>query len=102
FHAVNLAIHVLAALTLLGIVRRTLMVSDVSDTSRTCGRHVSDASLTLALAVALLWAVHPLQTGAVTYIVQRAESLMGLFCLLTLYCAIRAIDGPAEAGHDLP
>jgi tetratricopeptide (TPR) repeat protein len=33
--------------------------------------------------------VHPLQTESVTYIVQRAESLCGLFYLLTLYCVIR-------------
>jgi protein O-mannosyl-transferase len=38
--------------------------------------------------------VHPLQTAAVTYVVQRVESLMGLFYLLTLYCAIRAHEGP--------
>jgi Tfp pilus assembly protein PilF len=47
--------------------------------------------------VALLWAVHPLQTGAVTYIVQRAESLMGLFYLLTIYCAIRGWTAAAIA-----
>jgi hypothetical protein len=46
-------------------------------------------ALGLALAVALLWLVHPLNTEAVTYIIQRAESLMGLFYLLTLYCFIR-------------
>ncbi len=41
------------------------------------------------VAIALLWAIHPLQTESVTYIVQRAESLVGLFYLLTLYCFIR-------------
>ncbi len=40
-----------------------------------------------------MWVVHPLQTAAVTYVVQRVESLMGLFYLLTLYCAIRAGEG---------
>ena len=39
--------------------------------------------------VALLWTVHPLQTQCVNYITQRAESLMGLFYLLTLYCVVR-------------
>ena len=29
-------------------------------------------------------------TDAVTYVAQRTEVLMGLFYLLTLYCAIRA------------
>ena len=56
----------------------------------------SDATL-LALAVALLWTVHPLQTESVTYTVQRTESLMGLFYLLTLYCFIRGVAN-AEFG----
>jgi Flp pilus assembly protein TadD len=41
-----------------------------------------------------LWTLHPLQTESVTYLVQRAESLMGLFYLLTLYCYIRSTDSP--------
>ena len=41
-----------------------------------------------------LWAVHPLQTESVTYVIQRMESLMGLFLLLTLYCVIRGHDSP--------
>ena len=46
------------------------------------------------MAIALLWALHPLQTEAVTYIVQRVESMMGLFFLLTLYCFIRSVEAP--------
>ncbi|HYP16774.1 MAG TPA: tetratricopeptide repeat protein, partial [Opitutus sp.] len=45
----------------------------------------------LPLIVALLWALHPLQTAAVTYIVQRAELLAGLFYLLTLYAFLRSV-----------
>ena len=55
----------------------------------------SDAT-SLALAMALLWTVHPLQTAAVTYVVQRAESLMGLLYLLTLYCFIRGTESDAN------
>jgi 4-amino-4-deoxy-L-arabinose transferase-like glycosyltransferase len=33
--------------------------------------------------------LHPLQTESVTYVVQRAEALVGLFYLLTLYCLLR-------------
>jgi tetratricopeptide (TPR) repeat protein len=83
YHALNLAIHILAGLALFGIVRRTL--------EKRAGRpgFSSVGPLHFALAVALLWVLHPLQTESVTYIVQRAESLMGLFYLLTLYCFIR-------------
>ncbi len=80
YHAVNLVIHMLAALALFGVVRRTLV--------RPLG---GDAGLA-ALAIAVLWTVHPLQTESVTYVVQRAESLMGLFYLMTVYCFIRGAE----------
>jgi tetratricopeptide (TPR) repeat protein len=82
FHVVNLAIHLLAGLTLFGLVRRSL---------RRMPRFAAAAD-GLAFAVALLWVVHPLNTHAVTYIVQRCESMMGLFFLLTFYCLVRAQD----------
>jgi tetratricopeptide (TPR) repeat protein len=85
YHAVNLAIHLAAALVLFGIVRRTL-------SSGRLAARFGGAAWGLALAVALLWLVHPLQTQSVTYIYQRYESLMGLFFLLTLYGFIRAQD----------
>ncbi|MCP4591963.1 MAG: tetratricopeptide repeat protein [bacterium] len=82
YHAFNLGIHLLAALTLGGIVRRTLQGD------RLRAGH-GKAAPWLALSVALLWVVHPFNTQAVTYIVQRGESLMALFYLLTLYGVIR-------------
>ena len=91
YHLVNLAVHILAALTLFGIVRRTLSLPPLAD-------RFGSAASALALAVALLWMVHPLQTESVTYMVQRAESLMGLLYLLTLYCAIRGFFSPSHRG----
>ncbi|HEV2970524.1 MAG TPA: tetratricopeptide repeat protein [Pirellulales bacterium] len=82
YHAVNLAIHLAAALVLFGIVRRTLILPRLKD-------QFGAVATPLAAAVALIWVVHPLQTEAVTYVIQRAESLVGLFYLLTLYCVIR-------------
>jgi protein O-mannosyl-transferase len=87
YHALNLLIHVLAGLTLYGVVRRTLLLPALA---ARFGRHAR----LLALAIALLWTLHPLQTEAVTYIIQRVESLMGLFYLLTVYCFIRAAEAP--------
>jgi len=75
-------VHLLAAVVLFGILRRTLEGEKLRD-------RFGDASVWLAGVIALIWVVHPLQTESVTYIVQRTESLMGLFLLLTLYCTIR-------------
>ncbi len=85
YHALNLLFHILAGLALFGVVRRTLGRPVLG------GRLGGDA-LPLALAAALLWTLHPLQTEAVTYVVQRVESLTGLFYLLTFYCFVRSAE----------
>jgi tetratricopeptide (TPR) repeat protein len=82
YHALNLLIHLLCALLLFGIVRGTLQQPILE------GRFERSADW-LATATALIWVVHPLLTESVTYVIQRTELLMGFFCLLTLYCAIR-------------
>jgi tetratricopeptide (TPR) repeat protein len=87
YHAVNLAIHILAGLALFGVVRRTL-----------APRYRPSAAV-LAFSVALLWTLHPLQTESVTYVIQRAESLMGLFYLFTLYCFIRGAGTGGRNRH---
>jgi tetratricopeptide (TPR) repeat protein len=82
YHAVNLLIHACAALLLFGIMRRTFQQPSLR-------ARFGEAATPLAFVIALLWALHPLQTAAVTYVAQRAESLCGLFYLLTLYSFLR-------------
>jgi tetratricopeptide (TPR) repeat protein len=118
YHAVDLAIHILAALTLFGIIRRTLdgiirrtlekvgtggppvRAQPETRTERPDGR--AARPYLMAFAAALLWTVHPLQTESITYVIQCAESLMGLFYLLTLYCFIRGTEEAAAARSWLP
>ncbi len=118
YHLFNLLVHLASGLVLFGIVRRTIGLLDrrgsdfgsrISDCGLTeaNGRRASGRAVTqesgavadrgssagstfLAFAIALLWIVHPLQTESVTYLIQRCESMMGLFYLSTLYAAIRA------------
>lgn len=84
FHITNLLIHVLAGLTLYGLVRRTLLLPG-------CAVRYGAQAVPLAATCAGLWLVHPLHTESVTYIVQRLESLSGLFIFLGLYCMARAV-----------
>ena len=91
YHVTNLAIHILAALVLFFLILRALRSY----------QYFGDVGLRespydppiFAGAIALLWVLHPMQTESVTYVVQRAESLAGLFFLLTLYCFVRATTG---------
>ncbi len=91
YRVVNIAVHLLAGIVLFLLARRLLSTASEGD------RDLGGSSLP-AFGVAALWLVHPLQTEAVTYISQRAESLMGLFFLLTVYCAVRAFDEPNPKG----
>ncbi|HTB62428.1 MAG TPA: tetratricopeptide repeat protein [Opitutales bacterium] len=86
YHAVNLLIHLLAGLTLFGLIRRTLLLPSLRE--QFAGR-----ALDIAFIASLLWLLHPLQTESVTYLSQRAEELMSLFYLLTLYGFVRGVEG---------
>ena len=133
YHVVNLLIHILAALSLFGVMRRTFVLIGIEDCRTTSGAEkengsradvpesISDnspflalspsptcvtaattgslpyAATLLAVCIVLLWALHPLQTESVTYIAQRAESLCGLFYLLTLYCVIRGATADEDS-----
>ncbi len=83
YHLTNLAIHAIAGLLLFGLVRQTLLLPQLK------ARYAA-AATPLAFTIAAIWTLHPLQTEAVTYIIQRYESLMGMFYLLALYSAVRS------------
>jgi hypothetical protein len=83
YHVTNLLIHVACGAILFGVVRRNL-----SD-ARAWRGAFEHSSHWLAGAVVAIWLVHSLNTEAVTYVIQRAESLAGLFYLLVIYCLIR-------------
>jgi protein O-mannosyl-transferase len=90
FHFFNVLLHVFTSLLVWVVVRRTLTL----DYFQGRFRHVADP---LALLVAILWAVHPLQTEAVEYVSQRTELLMGLFYLATLAASLQYILATSRA-----
>lgn len=87
FHLTNLLIHLAAGLLLYPVIRRTLEWSPVCAPFR-------PRSAGLAFLVAAAWLVHPVQTESVTYVVQRAEALMGLLLLAVFYAFIRSLTSP--------
>ncbi len=92
YHLVNVLIHVANAVLLSWILLRILALS-----SPEVEKHRVWGVAFLAVA---LWAVHPVQTQAVSYVYQRFTSLCSLFFLLSLCCYLEARrrHGAAAAG----
>ncbi len=85
YHLVNVLIHLCNALLLYWLTASTLRTPLLrrAEQGSVLRRH-------LPLTAGLLFAVHPIQTQAVTYIVQRFTSLATLFFLLSLVLYARA------------
>lgn len=92
YHLFNLGVHLAAAVTLFGLLRRLFLSPKMID-------RYGAVATPLAFAAALIWAVHPIQTESVTYIIQRAESMAGLFFFLTVYGAVRGWEAPGRGGR---
>jgi protein O-mannosyl-transferase len=80
YHLVNGFIHWLAGVFLYLLIQLTL---DISSPKKPLNRWI-------ALFSALIWLVHPIQTQAVTYIVQRMTCMSALFYVMSLYFYARA------------
>ncbi|MFM7070252.1 MAG: tetratricopeptide repeat protein, partial [Planctomycetota bacterium] len=91
YHLVNVAVHLVAVWLLFAVVRATLR-------SPRLDAVYGDFADNLAFVAALLWAVHPLNTQAVTYIVQRCESMMAAAFLAVLWCLAQARVSPRPWG----
>lgn len=77
YHIFNLAVHIANALLAYALIVLTFRTPYMRDSSRSMSRPI-------ALFTAALFVVHPIQTQAVTYIVQRFTSLATMFYLMSL------------------
>ncbi len=95
YHVVNILLHWMTA-GLLFLTCRQLLSLPRSAFSGGAGR-----AYAAALAAALLWCLNPIQTQAVTYIVQRMTVMAAMFFLAALWLYIRGRQqrGIAAAGH---
>ncbi|MFH1800181.1 MAG: hypothetical protein ABH891_04975 [Candidatus Omnitrophota bacterium] len=83
FHVLNLLIHILTSFIVFNLTRSILNTPSMKN-------WVPPAQQNLfALVAALLFTTHPVQTEAVTYIVQRATSMATLFYLTALWMYLK-------------
>ena len=78
YHLVNLTVHLLAALAVYWMTLALFVTPEL-------GTHrLRIRARSVSLVISLLFVSHPVQTQAVTYIVQRTTSLAALFYLLSI------------------
>ncbi len=84
YHIINIAIHIANSILVYFLVLLTFKTPFMASSS------IKQHSRYIALFSSLLFASHPLQTEAVTYVFQRFASLMAFFYLLSLTAYIQS------------
>lgn len=83
YHFVNILIHVITAFFLFLFIYNSLQLPILED------RYKDNVFCISAISV-LLWCVNPIQTQAVTYIVQRMASMAAMFYIGSMYFYLKA------------
>jgi len=96
YHAVNVAIHLLATLFVFNLALALCRTPRLRDT------WLAEARLPFAVAAALFFACHPIQVQAVTYVVQRMSSLAAAFYVGSVLCYVRARNAQVGTGPGRP
>jgi hypothetical protein len=95
YHITNILIHFLSSVFLYLFIYHSLNLPSLR-------KRYSANAYFIALLATVLWAVNPVQTQAVTYIVQRMASMAGMFYIMTLYFYLKSrisISSTAKIGH---
>jgi hypothetical protein len=82
YHLVNLLIHLLTSFFLYLFIQNTLNLPSIK-------AKYGPNSYFIALLATLLFAINPIQTQAVTYIVQRMTSMAGMFYIMAIYLYLK-------------
>jgi len=94
YHVVNITIHFLTAFFLFLTVYNILKLPNMRDKYRG-NEHF------IALLTTTLWVINPIQTQAVTYIVQRMASLATMFYILGLFLYIKGRTDASRLNRNL-
>ena len=83
YHLVNIVVHLLTAIFLF------ITTLKLFDSPNLKGKHQQSAYY-ISLLATLFWVLNPIQSQAVTYIVQRMAAMAAMFYILSIYFYVRA------------
>ncbi|MCJ8267931.1 MAG: tetratricopeptide repeat protein [Psychrosphaera sp.] len=100
YHLVNILLHAVNSLLVYVLARQLFCHFSPKANSSVEQREQNTRNGLWALAIAAIWALHPLNSQAVTYVVQRLASIVTIFYLLTIifYIQARKQTKPAKIG----
>ena len=90
YHIVNNAIHLVTAFFLFLAVLNLLVSPNLKE-------KYQGSEYAIAFLSAILWAVNPVQTQAVTYIVQRMASMAAMFYIIGIYFYLKTRLSPLDS-----
>jgi len=82
YHIVNIVVHIITGFFLFLFLYNALRLPILKD-------QYMSASYYIAVIATFLWCVNPLQTQAVTYIVQRMAALSTMFYIISMYLYLK-------------
>lgn len=88
YHIINIIIHFFTGFLLFVLIKNLLKRNKNLNGDQSVSGYGNDLTLT-AFFSALIWLSHPLHTSSVTYIIQRMNSMAGMFFLVALICYMK-------------
>lgn len=89
YHIVNISLHLITSWIVFLVFLQTLYLYKLN-IAKTDSAFRYMPTEGVALLGSVLWAIHPIHTQAVTYIVQRQTVLAAMFYMLAMYCYMHA------------
>lgn len=86
YHIVNITIHILTSYILFHTIQLLFQTTILK------GKYKEKAICLIAFLTTILWAIHPIQIQAVTYIVQRMTSLAALFSIFSIFWFLKSFS----------
>ncbi len=86
YHLVNLMIHYITSVFLFLLIYNTLKLPLLKE-------RYEKSAYAIAILSSFLWAINPVQVTAVSIIVQRMASMVGMFYLISMYCYLKGRTG---------
>ena len=88
YHIVNILVHIIGTLLLYFLLKATLSLPSLNK------EFDEQVVFLISILTTAIWALHPLHTQSVTYIVQRMNSMAAMFFIMTMLFYVKARLAP--------